>query len=155
MVAMETYTYARRVKARVGADIVVLCTYITEDYIGRLHAQVQYLHLHVIFHKVCDGGEGTAEVSVTLTQQRRDEARYGYGGLEAKREREREREDIGQDTSMISLHTGKHLWRNRLARSAVNRKVAGSSPARCEVYILFSQLQLYIHVYTFKKFCLF
>ena len=26
----------------------------------------------------------------------------------------------------------KHLWRNRLARSAVNRKVAGSSPARCE-----------------------
>ena len=24
-----------------------------------------------------------------------------------------------------------HLWRNRLARSAVNRKVAGSSPARC------------------------
>ena len=30
-----------------------------------------------------------------------------------------------------------HLWRNRLARSAVNRKVAGSSPARCEGNIFF------------------
>ena len=29
--------------------------------------------------------------------------------------------------------SGKHLWRNRLARSAVNRKVAGSSPARCDL----------------------
>ena len=26
----------------------------------------------------------------------------------------------------------KHLWRNRLARLAVKRKVAGSSPARCD-----------------------
>ena len=30
-----------------------------------------------------------------------------------------------------------HLWRNRLARSAVNRKVAGSSPARCEAFFFF------------------
>ena len=36
----------------------------------------------------------------------------------------------------------KHLWRNWLARSAVNRKVAGSSPARCEAYIHFLQYSL-------------
>ena len=28
-----------------------------------------------------------------------------------------------------------HLWRNWLARSAVNRKVAGSSPARCVLFL--------------------
>ena len=33
--------------------------------------------------------------------------------------------------------SGKHLWRNRLARSAVNRKVAGSSPARCGLHFFF------------------
>ena len=33
---------------------------------------------------------------------------------------------------------GKHLWRNRLTRSAVNRKVAGSSPARCKHFFSFS-----------------
>ena len=33
---------------------------------------------------------------------------------------------------------GKHLWRNWLARSAVNRKVAGSSPARCDQTFFFS-----------------
>ena len=31
----------------------------------------------------------------------------------------------------------KHLWRNRLARSAVNRKVVGSSPTRCEALFFF------------------
>ena len=31
-----------------------------------------------------------------------------------------------------------HLWRNRLARSAVNRKVAGSSPARCVFFSFFA-----------------
>ena len=36
----------------------------------------------------------------------------------------------------IDVHR-QHLWRNRLARSAVNRKVAGSSPARCESISLF------------------
>ena len=30
-----------------------------------------------------------------------------------------------------------HLWRNWLARSAVNRKVAGSSPARCVLFLIF------------------
>ena len=34
----------------------------------------------------------------------------------------------------------KHLWRNRLARSAVNRKVGGSSPPRCDFFfaVIFS-----------------
>ncbi len=32
--------------------------------------------------------------------------------------------------------SNEHLWRNWLARSAVNRKVAGSSPARCELFFL-------------------
>ena len=31
-----------------------------------------------------------------------------------------------------------HLWRNRLARSAVNRKVVGSSPTRCVFFLFFS-----------------
>ncbi len=35
------------------------------------------------------------------------------------------------------LVISKHLWRNWLARSAVNRKVAGSSPARCELNLFF------------------
>ncbi len=33
---------------------------------------------------------------------------------------------------LVSVYVSKHLWRNWLARLAVNRKVAGSSPARCE-----------------------
>ena len=39
-------------------------------------------------------------------------------------------------------HADKHLWRNRLARSAVNRKVAGSSPARCDFFSLFAPLEI-------------
>ena len=35
----------------------------------------------------------------------------------------------------------KHLWRNRLARSAVNRKVGGSSPPRCGFLISFFTFQ--------------
>ena len=40
-------------------------------------------------------------------------------------------------TAQYKLHVNplcgcEHLWRNRLARSAVNRKVGGSSPPRCE-----------------------
>ena len=31
----------------------------------------------------------------------------------------------------------RHLWRNRLARSAVNRKVGGSSPPRCVFFSFF------------------
>ena len=40
----------------------------------------------------------------------------------------------------------KHLWRNRLARSAVNQKVAGSSPARCEhmFFVFFSHVNFLI-----------
>ena len=30
-----------------------------------------------------------------------------------------------------------HLWRNRLARSAVNRKVGGSNPPRCDFFSFF------------------
>ena len=33
------------------------------------------------------------------------------------------------------------MWRNRLARSAVNRKVAGSSPARCEHTFFATELE--------------
>ena len=40
---------------------------------------------------------------------------------------------FGMDTCVFSSW---HLWRNRLARSAVNRKVAGSNPARC-VFLFF------------------
>ena len=44
--------------------------------------------------------------------------------------------------SYLSLYIGvfnhKHLWRNWLARSAVNRKVGGSSPPRCVFVLLFS-----------------
>ncbi len=36
--------------------------------------------------------------------------------------------------SLRVLFVSKHLWRNWLARSAVNRKVAGSSPARCDYF---------------------
>ena len=53
----------------------------------------------------------------------------------------------------------KHLWRNWLARSAVNRKVAGSSPARCVAYffLIFTKLaicynaMLYTMVKMFKE----
>ena len=44
---------------------------------------------------------------------------------------------ILEKVSLPHHTSSKHLWRNRLARSAVNRKVAGSSPARCEL-IFFS-----------------
>ena len=44
---------------------------------------------------------------------------------------------------------GKHLWRNRLARSAVNRKVAGSSPARCEQILFFFSLSLSLSLSLF------
>ena len=54
-----------------------------------------------------------------------------------------------------ALCVSKHLWRNRLARSAVNRKVAGSSPARCEHSFFFrsplshdiNYLLYYLHNY--------
>ena len=44
---------------------------------------------------------------------------------------------IGSELFSCWFDCGKHLWRNRLARSAVNRKVAGSSPARCEQTLFF------------------
>ncbi|CAF1153677.1 unnamed protein product, partial [Brachionus calyciflorus] len=34
----------------------------------------------------------------------------------------------------------KSLWRNRLARSAVNRKVGGSNPPRDEFFLLNNQM---------------
>ena len=60
---------------------------------------------------------------------------------------------------MYASKTAKHLWRNRLARSAVNRKVAGSSPARCEKHLFFSfsaviitntvyMYNVHVHVHT-------
>jgi hypothetical protein len=38
------------------------------------------------------------------------------------------------------------LWRNRLARSAVNRKVGGSNPPRDEFFIIFI-----VNYFTFFK----
>ena len=38
----------------------------------------------------------------------------------------------------------RHLWRNRLARSAVNRKVAGSSPAKCVFFCCFVLLFFFL-----------
>ena len=58
---------------------------------------------------------------------------------------------------MYASKAAKHLWRNWLARSAVNRKVAGSSPARCGKLLFFFHSQLssqqiqytYTHMHTF------
>ena len=47
---------------------------------------------------------------------------------------------IGSELYSYGFACGKHLWRNWLARSAVNRKVAGSSPARCEQALFFFSL---------------
>ena len=41
------------------------------------------------------------------------------------------------DASFCRLAPAKSLWRNRLARSAVNRKVGGSSPPRDESVSIF------------------
>ena len=43
-----------------------------------------------------------------------------------------------------------HLWRNWLARSAVNRKVAGSSPARCACF--FFPLLYFFYFFFFPSF---
>ena len=43
----------------------------------------------------------------------------------------------------MTLVASKHLWRNRLARSAVNRKVGGSSPPRCDFLFLYI---FYFHI---------
>ena len=40
-----------------------------------------------------------------------------------------------------------HLWRNWLARSAVNRKVAGSSPARCGFFFFLFFFSFFPHPY--------
>ena len=43
------------------------------------------------------------------------------------------------NTQLKSVKLGsimESLWRNRLARSAVNRKVGGSNPPRDEIYFL-------------------
>ena len=45
---------------------------------------------------------------------------------------------LGSLTSIkLSYYLQLSLWRNRLARSAVNRKVGGSSPPRDELFFLF------------------
>ena len=44
----------------------------------------------------------------------------------------------------------RHLWRNWLARSAVNRKVAGSSPARCDCFSFFPAIRF--HHIIFKHY---
>ncbi len=49
------------------------------------------------------------------------------------------------------LDVNKHLWRNRLARSAVNRKVAGSSPARCELRFFSSFFVFMFSFFTQNK----
>ena len=40
----------------------------------------------------------------------------------------------------------KSLWRNRLARSAVNRKVGGSNPPRDEFFFLIYYMILFIEI---------
>ena len=61
--------------------------------------------------------------------------------------------DCEMKSYFISHDPDKHLWRNWLARSAVNRKVAGSSPARCDFFsfinVAFSKL-CRVNTYTNK-----
>ena len=45
--------------------------------------------------------------------------------------------------NFLSQFPCQHLWRNWLARSAVNRKVAGSSPARCGFFFFLFSFYLY------------
>ena len=42
------------------------------------------------------------------------------------------------------------LWRNRLARSAVNRKVGGSSPPRDEIFCPFYSLFEFSELFSFR-----
>ena len=55
---------------------------------------------------------------------------------------------LDTDLCRCCFGCSKHLWRNWLARSAVNRKVAGSSPARCEGF--FFSLILLLNYYKFN-----
>ena len=64
---------------------------------------------------------------------------------------------------LVSLHVhmwylkntgaGPHLWRNRLARSAVNRKVAGSSPARCDLIFFVCVFVFFFLSFFFSLYC--
>ena len=45
---------------------------------------------------------------------------------------------------MLTPNVQLSLWRNRLARSAVNRKVGGSSPPR-DVFLIFFPLAHHVH----------
>ena len=51
----------------------------------------------------------------------------------------------GEENFPVAINLS--LWRNRLARSAVNRKVGGSSPPRDD--LAFSSTQ-HIRIYTFR-----
>ncbi len=57
----------------------------------------------------------------------------------------------GYKTVIGSYLAVQHLWRNWLARSAVNRKVAGSSPARCGVFFFLSYPLCFLFSFFFAS----
>ena len=82
--------------------------------------------------------ERDREICIDRYRERERERERERGREKEKEEweRERERERYSSYNNQWFLCRSRSLWRNRLARSAVNRKVGGSSPPRDELFIL-------------------